>query len=921
MANEIPIDLVMRVNDQMSTVLDSVAAAADGTSRSFDKMTDEGTQISNNLTRQIPLLERISTRFLGVSDSAKKATGIKWDESTNRWRDASNKFISSQEAMQKGFTAADKALYQYKKEAGSAEDATSKLAKSMQSGTQQTGGFSVKLAALGNIAGDLAMKALSAVGAAVGDVVGEMINGNAEMQRYETQFGVLLGSTDKAKERLKELAEFGASTPFELPEVVRADKILQGFGLHSEESAKKFGLSGTQIRTLAGDMAAGTGQSFEDMAGYLGKFASGSTGEAISRFQELGITTREELAKMGLEFSKSGELTTPTAEAFAVLAKVAQEKFGGMMNAQSATFEGMVSNLEDWKSQTIRTIGEPIFEILGDKLGGLLGLLSSPMMTEWITNFANSIASSLGSIIDWFDKTFGKAFDLFVSMDEWSSGTAEGIGGVIDEMLGLNSVFQKAGELLDLSDEWSSGFLETVGGVIDSLLGLENVFQLVGSTIDKTVKDIFTNTQEDFGAMSDTITNVMDGIAKIVDEVLYHVMEFWQDNGAEITAYIKETWTTLSDIINGVMEVIFKVIELILPKIQKDVEYYMYGIRAVFEIVWAAIKIVVGTSLDMLKGLVNTVLAVLNGDTDKALKIIQETFNSIWTRIVDVVTEMIEDIKKIIDDQLALSGSSIDKQLAAIEKFFTDAWTNIYTAVETAINNVRSWVSGVLTKINDDADWWLNTIKNRWNTFTKNVYDDVVKKFDDIESYVVGILKAIIDVFTTKIPDAVTAAGEFIGGIAAAISDKVTVIVAYGTAIISGFIEKITNGVETARSAMAGVMSAIGGAIDEKLSAIYDFGANIVTNIANGIKSAPGVIMQALNDIVIGAVNSLLAKFGIAPISTITGVTGGRAGISSTTGAPASRATTFNLTANYGNQDERSLRDDVQMLQMLYGGV
>lgn len=875
MANEIPIDLVMRVNDQMSTVLDSVAAAADETSRSFDKMSDEGEQISNSLTRNVPLLERISTRFLGVSDSAKKAAGITWDESTNRWRDANSKFISSQEAMQKGFTNADKALYQYKKEAGNAEDATSKLAKSMQNGTQQSGGFSVKLAALGNVAGDLAMRALSAVGGAVGDVFTEMIRGNAEMQTYETQFGVLLKSTDKAKQRLKELAEFGAKTPFELPEVVRADKILQGFGLHSEESAKKFGISGTRIRTLAGDIAAGTGQGFEEMATLLGKFASGATGEAISRFQDLGITTREELAKMGLEFSKSGELITPVAEAFGVVAAAANEKFEGMMDKQSSTFDGMVSNLNDWRNTTLRELGKPLFDALGVQLGKLLDFLNKPETQAMITNVVMSLKSAVESTVAFIEQN-------------WPAIQAV-----------ITTVFNA------ISFAWNN-VLKPVIDFIITLFG-----------------DLVSNTQEDFGAMSETINGVMNSISSIISGVLSHVMKFWEDNGAEITAYIQETWTAMSDIINGVMEIIFKVIEVVLPQIQKNIEYYMYGIRATFEVVWAAVKIIVGTTLDLIKGIVNTVLALMNGDADKALKIMRDTFESMWNRIVSVVTEMIEDVKTIVNEQLALSGSSIDKQLAAIKEFFETAWKNIYTAVETAINNVRSWITSTLTKIYDDAEWWLNTIKNRWNTFTKNVYDDVVKKFDDIESYVVGILKAIIDVFTTKIPDAVTAAGAFIGGIATAISDKVAMIVGYGTSIISGFIEKITSGVETARSAMAGVMSAISGAIDEKLSAIYDFGANIVTNIANGIKSAPGVIMQALNDIVIGAVNRLLTTFGLAPISTIGGVTASSrtASASSASGSPAGRSTTFNLTANYGNQDERSLRDDVQMLQMIYGGV
>jgi phage-related protein len=664
MANEIPIDLVMRVNDQMSTVLDSVAAAADETSRSFDKMTDEGTQISYNLTRQIPLLERISTRFLGVSDSAKKATGIKWDESTNRWRDANNKFISSQEAMQKGFSAADKALYQYKKEAGSAEDATSKLAKSMQNGTQQSGGFSVKLAALGNVAGDLAMKALSAVGAAVGDVVGEMINGNAEMQRYETQFGVLLGSTDKAKDRLKELAEFGAKTPFELPEVVRADKILQGFGLHSEESAKKFGLSGTQIRTLAGDMAAGTGQSFEDMAGYLGKFASGSTGEAISRFQELGITTREELAKMGLEFSKSGELTTPTAEAFTVLAKVAQDKFGGMMNAQSATFEGMMSNLEDWKSQTIRTIGEPIFEIVSEKLGVLLAYLGSYEVKSAIDAFAKGMAETLKTVVDWVDRN-------------WPT---------------IETV------------------IRTVFNAVKFVF--ENVLKPVINFMIEMFEVLVGRTEQNFEEINTKIDSVMEDIGDIIDTVLFTIAKLWKDYGEDIMNFVRETWQTISDIVSGVIGIIVRLIEVAMPDIEKTVEAAMDTLRIAFALAWAAIEITVGTVLDAVSGIVNATLQLLNGDAEGALDTLKATFMKIWTRIYETVEKLISDIKGVIDERLAQSGTSVDEYMNGIWNTISGAWTSAYNTVDYWVGTIRNRTSAAFQEMRDDVTLSFNTMKD-----------------------------------------------------------------------------------------------------------------------------------------------------------------------------------------------------------------
>lgn len=199
--------------------------------------------------------------------------------------------------------------------------------------------------------------------------------------------------------------------------MVRADKIIQGFGLHSEESAAKFGFSGEQIRTIAGDVASGAGVSFEEMAGYIGKFSAGATGEAIARFQELGIMTRDEMKQMGLEFSKSGELLSPLPQATEVMLSMMKTKYGGMMDAQSNTFEGMVSNLQDWVGQSIREVSQPIFEVVSDALKDLLAFLNTPEAKAAIKDFAKGMATALKDVVGWvkenwpaISKTIGDVF-------------------------------------------------------------------------------------------------------------------------------------------------------------------------------------------------------------------------------------------------------------------------------------------------------------------------------------------------------------------------------------------------------------------------------------------------------------------------------------------------------------------------------
>lgn len=277
--------------------------------------------------------------------------------------------------------------------------------KGLDEAEKKADGFGGKI---GGFLGGAMKVGLAATAGGVVAAIGGIVKGvasNAEFERYETQFGVLLGSTEKAKARLQDLAKFGAQTPFELPEVVKADKILQGFGLHSEEAAKKFGFSGVQIRTIAGDVASGTGASFEEMSLLLGKFSAGATGEAISRMAELGIASRADLAKMGLEFDKSGALLSPLPKAMNVVLQLMQEKYGGMMQAQSSTFEGMMSNLQDWVSGTLRTLSAPIFEVVKDKLGALLTFLSDPATMAALDGFANTLASGVGAAMDFLSTT------------------------------------------------------------------------------------------------------------------------------------------------------------------------------------------------------------------------------------------------------------------------------------------------------------------------------------------------------------------------------------------------------------------------------------------------------------------------------------------------------------------------------------
>ncbi len=273
---------------------------------------------------------------------------------------------------------------------GASKSAASGLEGASKSAASGFAGLASGAAKLG-----LGVFGIQQLAGAVGGLTSSIVGGNAEMERYSVQFGVLFKSAGAARDRIAELQKFNLATPFQLPELVQADKVLTGFGLHSAEAAKAFGKSGSEIRTIAADVAAGTGASMQDMATYIGRFASGATGEAMMRFAELGVVTRGELQQMGVEFDKAGSLTSPISEAMSALLTVMQDKFGGMAVAQSQTFEGMQSNIEDWITQSKNTLSKPIFDVLKEGMSDTLKALSDPAWGSSIENLANAFREGL----------------------------------------------------------------------------------------------------------------------------------------------------------------------------------------------------------------------------------------------------------------------------------------------------------------------------------------------------------------------------------------------------------------------------------------------------------------------------------------------------------------------------------------------
>lgn len=205
------------------------------------------------------------------------------------------------------------------------------------------------------VVGKLAAAATVAAGAAIGGLGVLAIKGAGEYEQSRVAFETMLGSAEKARTMLGEIAEFAKSTPFELPEVVKGSKQLLAFGIEQEKIIPT-------MRKL-GDIAAGVGVPVGQLTNVFGqvKVAGRLMGQDLLQFTNAGVPLIAALADtMKKPQEEIKDLVSQGKVGFPEVEKAIESltnnggKFGGMMEKQSKTFSGVVSNIKDGFGEILR---------------------------------------------------------------------------------------------------------------------------------------------------------------------------------------------------------------------------------------------------------------------------------------------------------------------------------------------------------------------------------------------------------------------------------------------------------------------------------------------------------------------------------------------------------------------------------------
>lgn len=393
----------------------------------------------------------------------------------------------------------------------------------------QTDNTAGKMGGLGKVAGFVG-KGMLAVGAALLGVATASIKSAADFEKQKVAFEVLLGSAGKAQTLLKQIEQFAATTPFQMPGLIEGSKRLMAFGTSAKDVVQK-------MRNL-GNAAMGDQAVLDRLVNAYGKLqAKGKASlEEINMFTEAGVpilqtlqeqygVTQDEMFKM-ISTGKVGfedvdkALTTLTTNG---------GKFAGMIEKQSMTMSGLFSTVQDNIGLIAKDIGDTLAPQIKESLVGAI---------QFLQDNKENIVRGFASTFQTISNIVSNAFEFIKQ-----------IGSSFAEIFQIDTNTESALNSLD----------QVLSGISSSLSVLfeigKKVFESVFKAAKPIVDEIFKAVEDLFGEVDggNVIFNILGGIVQNVSAIFAILAKVVKLGVVQIVDLVKIV-TTSADVLGKFFE-------------------------------------------------------------------------------------------------------------------------------------------------------------------------------------------------------------------------------------------------------------------------------------------------------------------------------------------------------------------------------
>lgn len=546
-----------------------------------------------------------------------------------------------------------------------------------------------------------AVKAASiAAAAAIGTVsaiIGKMgISYNAMMEQSKVAWTTLLGSAEEAQDMLKQISDFTKATPFETEHVDMMAKYMHNAGLEGKKLFDEL----LRVSDVASAFAIPAAEA-KEMTRQMSQVRQAGVAytEDLNVLQDRGVPIFKAIAEQqGImvkdvkKMASEGKLSSDIyIEAFNNIAKGVE----GASEAQSKTFNGMLSTLKD----NIKIFSGAVTEGLFERLKGFL-----PPIIDLVERLTESFQNG-----GWKG----------VMSDFLSPGVANFI------ITSLNAV-QEA--FAFLKDTFIQNKTQIVGV-------FETIKSFIGAWVEY-VKGIFSgdgNVGRSFVKMFETIKSIalpiLQDAVSFIKGKFAEIKKFWDENGAQIIAAVQNFWAVISAIFQALAPVVLFIVKML----------------------WDNVKGVINGALNIIMGLIKVFTGLFTGDFRKMWEGVKQLFigavEAVWNLLNLMFVGRILTLLKVLGKKML---TNVQYYWYVVKEGFTKLATGAKDKVVGMVNGILQWFGNLLVQFRTTfsllRQFGENIFMALWNTLrsiASNIFHSVKGHFSNLFSSARGVFNNI----------------------------------------------------------------------------------------------------------------------------------------------------------------------------------
>lgn len=526
--------------------------------------------------------------------------------------------------------------------------------------------------ALGRVAGAgaLALGAAGIAGATMG------LKTAAGMEQAGIAFTTMLGSAEKSKSFLDQLASFAAKTPFEFPELQTAASSLISAGVQADKVIP--------IMTTLGDVTSGMGTGSEGVkratvALQQMQAAGKITGEDLNQLRDSGVPVYELLAAATgkskeevVKLAAAGKLGKNELDLLmkGLESGKGMERFGGLMEAQSKSLAGMWSTFTDTLNMGLAGAVEPLIPLIKDGLGGAASFLADVLP---------KVGSGIAGVVDWFRQAgptvagagsaFGGVQSVMSAVGEWvSTKLVPRFQGIVTAVQGFVSV------ALPIVKKFADGMRARIEPMLPTIMGI-------------------------FVTIGEIVSTAMELVQAVIERVTSVIAVVWENWGEGIMNTVAVFWGVLSGIIGAALNVVKSIISTVTALIKGDWSAVWEGLKSIVSTAWDFITTVIGAAITVVQTILSTAWAAITSVASGAWDLIKSAISGAWQAITATVSGHIERVKAVLSAAWEIIKGHATGAWEGVKGIVSRAWQAISSSVSAGAGAVFDVVRGIPGKI------------------------------------------------------------------------------------------------------------------------------------------------------------------------------------------------------------------------------